>query len=219
MSIQCNSEKDCSTGQLCVNRVCSQLNADTLAAKVPPWGWAIIVIVLLLIIFAFVRCCCWPFKSKKDSKPKADGPAPLPMHYKKPVDLMEVADANQRVENALVIEQQKQIRMNSRADQLRKQSSETVYPSSSISQAEYRNYQQDPFVQQDPFAQQIYYETSGQYGFQSQQPYPSQPNQVYYGNTPAKFSKSPPAQASSSSLNNHQSNMQDEMNSYGFQSY
>lgn len=238
MAIQCNKDSDCTTGQLCVNSNCATLNAENIVAKVPSWGWAIIAVGLILIILVFVRCCCWPRKKEPDSKQsrldKADGPAPLPKNYKKPVDLLAVADANKKVENAIVIEQQKQFRMDSAAAQLRKVSNDsTIYPGSSISQSEYNTYQQNAFP-----APQVYQESQAQYGFRSQmqQVYPAQSNQVYYGNNGglnsisvgpvAQFSTADPSQRIPNNLNvnnNHPNikngNYEYEIHNYGYQQF
>lgn len=236
MPIQCNAESDCSTGQLCINNTCSALNAENVIAKIPSWGWAIIAVGILLIIVLCVRCCCWPRKNDQNAKQsrleKTDGPAPLPKNYKKPVDLLAVADANKKVENAIVIEQQKQIRKETVAAQIRKVSNDsTIYPSSSISQAEYNSYQQNAF----PASQ--YHDSQSQYGFRSQ-PYPSPSSQGYYGNNsrltavsighnqPAvPYSKGDPSHRIPNDLNvknnpsGNNANYGYEMHNYGYQQY
>ena len=187
MPIQCYSEADCSTGQLCIKEVCSPLTAENVIAKVPAWGWAVVAIGILLIIFMFVRCCCWPDTSrqKKNRFEKGNlnlnGPAPLPINYQKPVDLLQVADANKKAENAILVQQQKIERQKAAVQDINQTSLQrSVYPASSISQQQ--------------VDESSYYQSQPQYGFQSnyQESYPESYNRDGYYN--AQGSQYPPNQ-------------------------
>jgi hypothetical protein len=188
MPIQCRSDKDCTTANLCINETCVPLTPANLAAKVPIWGWAIVAFAIVLIIFGLVRCLCWPKKrsnsnhSRFGSPSDNKGPVPLPSHYKKPVDLLEVADANRRADNSQLQRQEPSVnllpRLEGSVGSLRKPSDDSsVYPSSSISQSQYATYEQDDYP-----AQPAYPKMQQQYGFQNQPGYASNSNQVYYGN-------------------------------------
>lgn len=218
MGIQCNSENDCTTGNLCVNETCVPLTPANVAAKVPVWGWVIIVVVILLIVFLIVRCFCWPRKrdpNAKGSRLQSDksGPAPLPKNYQKPVDLMEVADANKQAES-IAMAQQKLTRQQPRFVQLRKTSNDsTVNPSSSISQAEYDTYQQPVFGPQQGYSQ-----PQAPYGVQSYNQQGSS-KQGYYDNNTAQYPSTDPFQSHNQNINNKLHYYEYEAHDYSYQPY
>jgi hypothetical protein len=189
--VTCNVNKDCSTGALCIQGICQPPTFQNIVKAMPPWGWAIIVIGVLLIILGLVKCFCWPFDRRSSKKSKEiKGPVPVPLNYQKPVDLMEVAAAQRKVNDS---------------NDRRKMSADSVYPSSSISNVDYHNQQLNAsygvqqgyppeydyphpmgppqgYNQSQMGPQQGYAMNQPQYGFQNQKGYVPNNNQVYYGN-------------------------------------
>jgi hypothetical protein len=130
--IKCTANKDCSSFTLCVKEKCEAMTPANVAAIIPAWGWVLIVLAFLLIILGLVKCFCWPFGRSKSASKELKGPVPLPARYQKPVDLMEVAAAQRTAD-----EYERKLSADS-----------TVYPSSSVSNGNFKNHQMNASYEQ-----------------------------------------------------------------------
>lgn len=103
----CTSNADCSSGFSCIQNACQK---DSKGLPIVAWigigvGALIVVGIIVAVVIRFCRMkrrkTSLQSRMDHNSIPQRQGPAPLPAGYMKPVDLLQVAQVNQREQQRL----------------------------------------------------------------------------------------------------------------------